>query len=182
MDVLSAAGSLTNSYGQSRSDESAETDFEFEALFRTEYPSITRATFLIVGEIEQARDIAQDAFLRLFLNWEKVRHYDRPGAWVRKVALRAAVRSVRSRAVYTRTLALLGISKPTETNNDLDEALMSLPARQRLAVVMRYYQRATASEIGEALGCSEATARVHLHRGRQRLMKALGREESDVAR
>ena len=45
---------------------SVEQEAEFSDLFRTEYPALVRAMYLIVGDREHARDIAQDAFLQLF--------------------------------------------------------------------------------------------------------------------
>jgi RNA polymerase sigma factor (sigma-70 family) len=56
-------------------------------------------------------------------------------------------------------------------------ALRELPASQRAAVVLTYYAGYPASEVGKALGCSAATARVHASRGRKRLRKTLERQD-----
>lgn len=56
-------------------------------------------------------------------------------------------------------------------------ALRTLPASQRAAVVLTYYAGYPAREVGEALGCSAATARVHASRGRKRLRKILERQD-----
>ena len=50
---------------------------------------------------------------------------------------------------------------------DIDEALRlcgTLPPVQRAAVVLRFYEDRSFAEIGQILGCAEATARSHVHR------------------
>ena len=56
---------------------------------------------------------------------------------------------------------------PASAIVNADEAwrlFTSLPAQQRAAVVLRFYQDLSFAEIGAALGCPEATARSHVHR------------------
>jgi RNA polymerase sigma-70 factor (ECF subfamily) len=74
---------------------SAEPDGEFVRFFRAEYPEVIRSVYLIVHDREQARDIAQDAFAELFSRWRRITRYDRPDAWIRRVAIRMAVRALR---------------------------------------------------------------------------------------
>ncbi|MCA1695161.1 MAG: hypothetical protein LC749_10765, partial [Actinobacteria bacterium] len=64
----------------------------FDALFRREYPEIVRTAYGVLGERQAAEDVAQEAFARLYARWPRVGSYDRPGAWVRRVAIRVAVR------------------------------------------------------------------------------------------
>ncbi|HEX2031074.1 MAG TPA: sigma factor, partial [Actinomycetota bacterium] len=70
-----------------------EAGADFGWLFREEYPSIVRTAYLMLGDREAAEDVAQEAFARLFARWGKVSRYDRPGAWVRRVAIRLSARS-----------------------------------------------------------------------------------------
>ena len=54
------------------------TDYDdLEALFITEYPRLARAL---------GADAAQAAFVQAYLKWRRVRQYDDPAAWVRRVA------------------------------------------------------------------------------------------------
>jgi len=59
------------------------------------------------------------------------------------------------------------------------EAVRQLPGAQRAAIVLFYYEDRPVAEIAMILGCAEATARVHLHRGRKRMAQILG-EADDV--
>jgi DNA-directed RNA polymerase specialized sigma24 family protein len=80
-----------------------DADDAFEVLFRREFVSITRTAYLIVGDAEVAREIAQDAFVQVLRYWEKVQHMESPGSWVRRVAIRQAVRN-RTRTARGRSL------------------------------------------------------------------------------
>jgi len=64
---------------------------DFEDLFHAEFAAIVRTVFLICHDYERAQDIAQDAFVKLVPRWDRVSRYDRPGAWVRRVAIRLAI-------------------------------------------------------------------------------------------
>ena len=69
---------------------------------------------------------------------------------------------------------------PPESPLDVAGAVRRLPTSQRAAIVLHYYEDRPVAEIASILGCAEATARVHLHRGRKRLAELLG-EDDDVA-
>ena len=62
---------------------------------------------------------------------------------------------------------------------ELIGALRSLPERQRVVLVLRYYAGYSVREIAEIVGSTAATVRVHLSRGRRRLRDML--EEEDHA-
>src|SRR5690349_15256749 len=68
---------------------------EYEQLYLAEYERIARTVFLVVRDAGRAEDITQEAFVRLYLRWGTVGTYERPGAWVRKVAIRLATREAR---------------------------------------------------------------------------------------
>src|SRR5262245_25798685 len=65
---------------------------EFQELFSTAYPGMVSTVYFIVQDRATAEDITQDAFVQLFRHWDKVRHYDRPDLWLRKVAVQRAQR------------------------------------------------------------------------------------------
>jgi len=156
---------------------------EFERLFVLEYPVIFRSAYLIVGDRDLAREITQEAFCRLLMRWNRIRRYDRPGAWVRLVAVRLARRSRDRRVVEVR-----GGSGGTATPEDpladrliLEAAVLQLPRAQRVAVVLHYLDDLPIADVAAALGCRPATARVHLHRARTRLAELLGETVRDDA-
>jgi RNA polymerase sigma factor (sigma-70 family) len=156
----------------------SERDAGFTDFFRAEYPALVRTLFLITHDREQARDIAQDAFVQLFTRWRRISHYDRPEAWVRRIGIRMAVRASqreRARPRLERELDFATMPKPVDM--DVVRAIGRLPASQRAAVALFYLEDRPVSEVAELLSCSETTAKVHLHRARKRLAEILGELE-----
>ncbi|MGH2723894.1 MAG: RNA polymerase sigma factor [Actinomycetota bacterium] len=160
-----------------------DTDTAFGWLFRDEYPAIVRTAYLMLGDRAAAEDVAQEAFIRLYARWRRISRYERPGAWVRRVAIRLASRSLRAgrRTVLQAEVEDPGRTEPV-SDPDLRRALLGLPSSQRAAVVLHYFEDRPVAEVAEIMGCATSTAKVHLHRARKRLAEVLGEEEvSDVA-
>ena len=159
-------------------DERANADFV--GLFHSEYPALVRSTYMIVHDREQARDIAQDAFVQLFSRWRRISKYDRPDAWLRRVAIRMAVRAVRRERMRNRREREFDQGRPVgPLDVDVVRAVAQLPAAQRAAVVLFYLDDRPVREVAEILACSEVTARVHLHRARKRLAEILREDEQE---
>lgn len=164
-------------------DDGLRPDDEAYAwLFRREYPAIVRTVACILDDREAAKEVTQEAFERLLVHWARISRYDRPGAWVRRVAIRIAVRSARLRLRRASAERSAWSPGPAAGPADLDlrRTLVRLPRRQRAAVTLFYLEDRPVAEVAELLGCSPATVRVHLHRARQRLATVLGQEGDDV--
>ena len=154
---------------------------EFAGFYRAEYPEVVRTAFLLTQDRATAEDVAQDSFAQLYAHWKKVSNYDRPDAWVRRVAIRLCGKHMRKRG---RALAALERREKAEEQHlsdlDLARALRSLPGSQRAAVVIFYFEDRPITEVAEILGCSTSTAKVHLHRARKKLAERLGEVLDDV--
>jgi RNA polymerase sigma-70 factor (ECF subfamily) len=152
---------------------------EYTWFFRAEYPMVLRTVYLILGDRGRAEDVTQEAFIQLLTHWRKVSRYERPEAWVRRVAIRLAVRTARRdrvRAVLERGAPRSEQSPPPDL--DLAEALGRLPLKQRACVLLFYFEDRPIAEIVDILGITDGAVKVHLHRARQRLSELL-REEVD---
>jgi RNA polymerase sigma-70 factor, ECF subfamily len=157
-----------------------EGEADYDLLFSVEFPAVMRTVYLILHELDRAEDITQDAFIQLLSHWSKVSRYDRPGAWVRRVAIRLAMESLRRerlRSALERRVEPQPVLEPSEV--DILPAIRELPAMQRASVVLFYFENRPLAEIADILGCAESTARVHLHRARKHLAKALGEEVTE---
>ena len=161
----------------------ASSDAAFAAIFKTEFDKVFRTIYRMLGDAEAARDITQEAFTRMYASWRKVSGYDRPEAWLRRVAIRLAMRSRRRMFLQARATRQMEAARPiVPADPDLGEALMALPITLRAAIVLFYFEDLPIRESADLMGCSENSAKVRLHRGRQRLRELLGEEADDVPR
>ena len=157
----------------------SEPDADYDLVFATEFPAVMRAVYAVVHDLDRAEDITQDAFVRLLRHWKKVSRYDRPGAWVRRVAINLAISSARrERRRHLIELSATPVPASASASGDADvlRAIQDLPPMQRAAVALFYLEDQPVTEVAHVLGCAESTARVHLHRARRRLAEILGEE------
>jgi RNA polymerase sigma factor (sigma-70 family) len=158
---------------------------DYAAFYVAQFRPVVRTVYLILYDREHAEDVTQDAFVQLYLHWPKVSRYDAPHAWVRRIAIRMAVRAAereRRRLVLSR-LALEPLAQgPAPLDVDLLRATAALPAQQRAAIVLYYYEDRPVAEVAALLDCSVAAAKVLLHRARRALAARLDDEELDDVR
>ena len=156
---------------------SARSDIDFRQIYTATYPRLTRTLWFVVHDHELAQEIAQDAFIELHRQWRKVRSYDRPDLWVRRVALRKAqreaARSRRRRHVERSLHAVDSVDSVELPDPELRAALLQLPPMQRAAVALFYLEDRPMEEVADLLGCQSSTGFVHLHRARHRLAELL---------
>lgn len=155
-------------------------DLDFTRFFYEQYQSIVTDAYFIVGNKDDAMDISDEALFRAYINWRKISAYDKPGAWVRRVAIRLA-----QRRRYRRRKEVSYDGRPDSGYEhgdvaaymDLRNAIASLPLKQRTAVVLRYYDDLPVAEVADAMGSKEATVGRYLHEARERLRRALSTPE-----
>lgn len=158
----------------------------FEAFYRREFPAVVALTYVLSGSNVAAEDVAQEAFVAAHRRWDDISRYDDPGAWVRKVASNMAVSVIRRRVAEAKAVLRLRSERPSHVifiaadHSEVWAAVRSLPRKQAQAVTLRYLEGWSIAEIAEALGCAEATAKVHLHRARRALADRLGLDDAEV--
>ena len=156
---------------------------DYDWHYRASFAPVARTVFLIVHDRTQAEDITQEALYRMLKHWRTVSTYERPEAWVRRVAIRIAVREVQ-RGSARATKERLAQPSPHDAMPDPDvaRAVATLAPMQRAAVVLFYWEDRPVNEIAQTLEVSESTVKQHLHRARHRLAELLGEEVSDDVR
>src|SRR6185503_15054787 len=153
---------------------------DYAAFFRAEFTAVTRTAYLVLHDRDAAEDVAQDAFTQLYVNWAKISRYERPDAWVRRIAVRMAVRAANRGRLLGTLLGRLEVPR-SESGADLDlaAALRRLPPQQRAAVALHYYEDRPLAEVAQILNCSHATAKVHVFKARRKLAALLGESEGE---
>jgi RNA polymerase sigma-70 factor (ECF subfamily) len=147
----------------------------FERFFQDQHRRLHAAMFLITRDRQEAEEIMQDAFLRLWERWDRVGSLDDPEGYLYRTAMNV-FRSRRRRA----TVSVRRVARPAEADDLLEsierrevlvQALASLTPRERAAVVMTDVLGFTSKEAADALGIASSTVRVLAARGRGRLQQ-----------
>ena len=154
---------------------------DFEWVFRSTYPSVLRTTYLVLHDRGRAEEVTQDAFLKLCERWRSVLRIENPEAWVRRVAVRAAVRSAQKTRLRS---APLPEDDPPSWDDlpdvDLARAVAALAPQQRAAVALHYLDDLPVEDVARHLGVTTSTVKQHLFRARARLATLLS-ENLEVA-
>jgi RNA polymerase sigma-70 factor, ECF subfamily len=150
----------------------------FDEFYRREYASVVRLAFALVGTLAVAEELAQEAFLAAFRDWERVGRYDQPGAWVRRVVTNRGVsvwRRVRIEARWvSRSRRELSVEvQLPEDDAAVWEALRRLPRRQRQVLALIALDDQSVNDVARLLQCSPESVRTHLRRGRAAITKYL---------
>jgi RNA polymerase sigma-70 factor (ECF subfamily) len=163
----------------------------FETLVARKTPAVVSIARRIVGDVEDARDVAQMVFLRV---WEQIARYDETwsfNTWLYRITTNLAIdflRSARSRErAHGATLHLVRQREEStagETTRAAEDGELSrlferiahrLSGKQRAAFVLREMQDCDTVEIAEILGCGESTVRNHLFNARRILRREIER-------
>ena len=153
-------------------------DAAYAAFFRAEFTNVTRAVYLVVHDAAAAEDLAQESFTELLLRWDRISTYERPDAWVRRIAIRKAVRFARRERLRGWLTRWIAPPRPAPASLDPTWRPRSGPWRRSSAPrsSCHYLEDRPLAEVATLLGCSHATARVHVFKARRRLAEMLGPE------
>lgn len=150
----------------------------FDSYYQREYRKLVGLAYVLSGSHCAAEDLVQDALTEAFRKWPKIRHYENPAAWVRRVLVNKSISSRRRQRTETKGLRQLEAQRtvriePVERSSEVWEAVRTLPNRQAEAVALFYWEGRSLLEIAEILEISYETAKTHLARGRQALARRL---------
>ncbi len=163
------------------------TDQDFDAYVVASGPRLKRLAFLLTGDLDTAEDLLQTAYAKALPRWSRIRTYDQPDAYMRRVLVNGRTsmwRRTRGREVLTDAVPdrpVLDTATTAVEANDLRRALRALPDKQRAAVVLRFWCDLSEQETAAAMGVSVGTVKSHTSRGLARLRELLPaavREES----
>lgn len=143
---------------------------DFNGFYRARVERTVRQVALMTGSVHGAEDVTHDAMLEVFRRWDTLTN---PGAYLYRVAANGAMAwSRRSRRAHSEVLDR-GVEAPSTAFVEVAELLGRLTARQRAAIVLRYYEDLTEAQIADALGCRPGTVGPLLARARATLRKEL---------
>jgi RNA polymerase sigma-70 factor (ECF subfamily) len=159
---------------------------DFDEFYAAHFGDLAVQVYAYLGDRDEAQDLVQEAFCRALARWPRIRAYDDPLAWVRRVAWNLATsrwRRIRTaRAFQSRARGEPTVDGPGPDRVALVEALLRLPAKHRRAIVLHYLADRPVAEIAGREGVPEATVRSWLHRGRAALAIRLDPADMEVPR
>lgn len=160
---------------------------EFAEFVAASQASLRRTAFLLCGDWELASDFVQEAYLKVYRKWPKLKLDGRQIGYARAAVTTTVIDALRkksSKEVVTGELeahARLGADH-TRAHADRDllmRCLEQLPPRQRACVVLRHYDDLSVTETAGALGCSEGTVKSQTARGLASLQEIYLSETDD---
>ena len=169
----------------------------FEELVRAYDANVLRMAYNLLHSEEDARDVYQEAFLRVYKKLPEFRFDSAFSTWLYRIVANLCLDQIRKRKVRKEEnpsvetpagevdrLQFVPESRAdvdpqrqlmsSEVNSRIQEVLNSLTPRERLVFEMRHYQGMRLRAIGEALGVTEEAAKNCLFRATQKMRAALG--------
>lgn len=163
--------------------EDGEDKSKLEQLYLRYRQLMFAVAIKVLGHSQDAEDAVQQAFLSVLQNLEKISQVDCPKtrAFLVIITERKAIDILRARGKGGVELDenLLGLEIPPPGDSPLADAMARLPARDREALLLRYYSGYSAKETAQILGISQSAGEKLLWRAKQRL-KALMEEGQPV--
>jgi RNA polymerase sigma-70 factor, ECF subfamily len=153
----------------------------FEEFYSSVVGRLLGQLFPVTGDLHEAEEVVQEALARAAVRWTRLRDYDVPEAWVRRVAMNLA--ADRARSLRRQASAIVRLSPPPEVPAvsvqalALAEALRTLPIRQRQVIVLHYLVDQSVEEVARTLAIPDGTVKSLLARGRKALAAKLGEPE-----
>ncbi|XVS67049.1 SigE family RNA polymerase sigma factor [Actinosynnema sp. CA-299493] len=151
-------------------------DEEFSRFFASRFDQARRTAYALCGDWLEAEEIAQNAFVRLYAHWPKVRR-ESAEAYLRTIVTRLFLDSRRrgrgrEQAVASPPESTVEADTSSDERQPLLAALRHVPPRQRAVLVLRYVHDLSIEQAAEVLRCSTGTVKSQTARGLQTLREA----------
>lgn len=145
----------------------ASRDEEFTLFVEAASPSLGRTAYLLTGDRELAADLVQEALVRTYLAWRRVRP-EQAKAYARRTLVNLNIDRWRRGSPVPQELAEVAVASAEGGVDDRDQlvrALAGLPAQQRRVIVLRYLEDLPEADVAKCLGISVGTVKSTCARG-----------------
>lgn len=142
--------------------------------------ALLRTAYLMVGDHQLAQDLLQEALIKTFIAWPRLRDPEKVDGYVRRTIVTTAISWRRRRSFHERPVDSLPDAwgadevESLATHRVLIAHLRGLPPRQRAAIVLRYYEDLSVAQTAEVMGCSDGAVKSHVSIGLGKLRERLG--------
>ena len=160
---------------------------EYREFAGSRAASLHRTAYLLCGDWHLADDLVQETLVQTFRHWRRVQRADNQNAYVKRILINEFNRHWRrygglpvSADNDRLEVAVPDISDEVVNRADLLRALLTLPARQRATVVLRYLEGMSERETAAVMRCSEGTVKSQTARALNALEGCLNHKESPL--
>lgn len=133
-----------------------------------------------VGNHDDAEDIAQDSFVKVYEAISTFRGESSFNTWLYRIVTNLSLNRVRQKKNNSANMSIIenvtsssidsfNAHRTEETKMILEKALHELPTLQRAVVILRHINGLSTKQVGDILNCSEGTIKTHLHRGLKKM-------------
>jgi RNA polymerase sigma-70 factor (ECF subfamily) len=178
MALLVLATAAEGSFDRPRGFDAAKSGdlAAFELLMRQHERLVLATALRLTGSMEDARDVSQEVFLKLYRNLDKVQASEAISSWLYRVTVNAShdlTRKRRPEAPVEDAGALASdeadpheVLSESERRRVLQLSLRMLAEKERAALVLRDLEGLSTADVARALGSSEATVRSQVSKAR----------------
>jgi RNA polymerase sigma-70 factor (sigma-E family) len=166
----------------SRTDE----EEDYREFVSSRAAALHRTAYLLCGDWHLADDLVQETFVKTFRHWRRVQRADNPNAYVKRILVNEFNRrwqrysGLPVHATGHPEIAVPDVSDEVVNRADLLRALLTLTARQRATVVLRYLEGMSERETAAVMRCSEGTVKSQTARALNKLGGSLKPKESSL--
>lgn len=148
----------------------AGSHVDFASYVTERRPALLRWAWSVAGDLHTAEDLVQVSLVRVLARWDDLRDKGAADAYVWRTITRQHISWQRQRWRRDEVTAAVLPERTTTAAPDTDASglwalVRALPAQQRAAVVLRYYEELTVAEAAAVLGCSTGTVKSNTSRG-----------------
>jgi RNA polymerase sigma-70 factor (sigma-E family) len=159
----------------------SDADQAIVAMYTAEYRSLVRMSVVLVGDVGTAEEVVQESFIAMYDAWRRLRDIDKAVSYLRRSVVNRSRSVLRRRIVADRHAPRHEPDMPSAEQGAITQlerraviaALRSLPARQREAVMLRYYLDLSEEEVASAMKISRGAVKSHTARARAALRGVL---------
>ena len=156
----------------------------FDSLIRLIASDVVNIAYYYVGNTEDAKDLAQDVFIKLYNKLKGFRGQAAVSSWIYRIVTNSSIDFLRRRK---KTVTLNeGVTEDTQAESDIrgkmerkdtkefvQMAVDKLPSRQKEVIILKHFEGLKITQISKILGCSESSVKTHLFRGLENLKKII---------
>ncbi|MBA2560506.1 MAG: SigE family RNA polymerase sigma factor [Propionibacteriales bacterium] len=152
----------------------------FAVLVEARSTALLRLAFAVVGDYQLAQDLLQEALVKVYVAWPRLRDGSAAEAYVRRTIVTTAISWRRRPCFHEPPVEILPDREHGDqtdrlaTRGVLWQQVCGLPPRQRTALVLRYYEDLSEAETAALMGCSVGTVKSQVSTALDKLRERVG--------